>query len=203
MRYAGKTLVWLPERGIGFYPVEGANYDDLYFGKYLAYSYSELGKQLKYARLSLIGKYPCGEIVDIGIGCGDFLTAIKIRGYDIEGSYSKKWLIENGLYHNAENEPVDTMTFWDSLEHIRDPRHILKNIKKYAFISVPIFRDLTHVLRSKHYRPNEHYWYWTAEGLRIFMATEGFDEIEHNTMESDLGREDIHTFVFKKTEILV
>jgi len=69
-----------------------------------------------------------------------------------------------------------------------------------AFVSLPIFRDAHHARTSKHFRPDEHYWYWTRAGFIWFAERCGFSVIEHNTMESLAGREDIETFVLARRE---
>jgi hypothetical protein len=74
---------------------------------------------------------------------------------------------------------------------------LLQHITGYVFVSIPIFKDSDHILKSKHYRKDEHYWYFTDSGFKYFMDINGFDFIESNTMESELGRESIGTYVFK------
>ena len=71
-------------------------------------------------------------------------------------------------------------------------------VERLVFLCLPLFTGPEHVLRSKHFRPDEHYWYWTYEGLLWWMGEHGFTCIEHGTPESLLGREDIHTFVFNR-----
>jgi hypothetical protein len=65
-------------------------------------------------------------------------------------------------------------------------------------VSCPIYENSEHILRSKHFRKDEHCWYWTEQGLITFMRHYGFEVVESNRMESDIGREDIGTFVFKR-----
>jgi hypothetical protein len=97
-----------------------------------------------------------------------------------------------------EPSKIDAMSFWDSLEHIHNPTALLDNIKTYAFISCPVYRDKEHILGSKHFRPDEHCWYWTKTGLMAFMSNFGFTLIEYSNVETFLGREDIGSFVFKR-----
>jgi hypothetical protein len=82
------------------------------------------------------------------------------------------------------------------------PEAFLRCVRGMVFVSIPIFTDLDHIKRSKHYRPNEHLWYFTREGLVKWMHGHGFGLAEENRMETDLGREDIGTFVFHRTEIV-
>ena len=92
------------------------------------------------------------------------------------------------------------LTFWDSFEHISEPSIILRKIYKgtYIFLSIPIFPDLVLLTNSRHYRPDEHYWYFTEEGLINLFNDNGFELIDFNEIESELGRKDIKTFAFRR-----
>jgi len=90
------------------------------------------------------------------------------------------------------------MTLWDVLEHIPNYQLLLANVREWLFVSLPIFRDAEHVLRSKHFRPTEHCWYFTRDGLVYAMKQCGFELVAESTFETDLGREDIGTFAFQR-----
>ena len=190
-----EKLVWLSKLGIGYYPVEERSYDQEYWEKYLSYKNTDIGNRLNNARCALVSKYAFGDVLDIGIGNGDFVEGMDCYGYDINPA-AIEWLKAIGKFKKPE--PIYAMAFWDSLEHIHNPEPLLGMIQTYAFVSCPIYTDRDHVLRSKHFRPDEHYWYFTKEGAELFMANYGFSLVEFNTMESELGREDIGTFVFYK-----
>lgn len=192
-------LSWMPECGIGYYPVKAAPYDASYFDRIKANSQTEIGKTLNACRLALVAKYlePTDYALDIGIGCGAFVEARgNTYGYDINPK-AVEWLADMGLYRTPYHS-IHAMTFWDSLEHIHDPSQILANVQAYAFVSMPIYRSLEHLMTSKHRRYDEHCWYFTHDGIKIFMAAFGFDMVEHNLMETHAGREDIGTYVFKR-----
>ena len=189
-------LVWKEELGIGYYPVEETPYDAAYFEKYVGYEKTEIGKKLNKSRVDLVNKYSFETLVDIGIGSGQFVKSFEnAQGSDIN-PVAVQWLKDNNRLY--KNTPVDAMTFWDCLEHIHDPTELLSKVKKYVFVSCPIFTDKDHVLRSKHFRTDEHCWYFTEAGLCLFMACAGFTLVEKNRIEEECGREDIGTFVFKK-----
>ena len=38
-------------------------------------------------------------------------------------------------------------------------------VERLVFLCLPLFTGPEHVLRSKHFRPEEHCWYWTRDGL--------------------------------------
>jgi hypothetical protein len=195
---AKDELLWLPERGVGYYPVKHSPYDEDYFNIYVENAQTEIGLALNKARIDLVNKYLDGKaVLDVGIGCGAFVEARPYTwGFDINPK-GVAWLKENNKYL-LPYTPIEGMTFWDSLEHIHDPSDMLDNAKAYVFISCPIYTDAEHIKRSKHFRKNEHCWYWTESGLKHFMSMYKFHCVEMNRMESDIGREDIGTFVFKR-----
>lgn len=202
LHWAEDGLVWLPERGMGFYPVDEADepYDEAYFEKYVEYAGSEMGVRLNNKRIEFVSSfvYDSMDVCDVGIGCGHFVEGRGLsttRGYDVNPA-GVRWLKERGVFLDIYTEMVYAATFWDALEHIADPAAVLKNVLAYAFVSIPIFESAEHVLRSRHFRKDEHRWYWTRDGLIGWMERQGFECRAHNTMESLEGREDIHTFAF-------
>ena len=189
-------LKWNSTTGIGYYPVTDSPYDSAYFEKYVKYEDAEIGKNLNQARQDLVAAYGWSKLLDIGVGSGAFIRNLEnAYGYDINPT-AIDYLKSIGKY--MEPEPVDMMTFWDSLEHIHEPESLLKYATKYVAVSTPIYKDLEHIYRSKHFRPDEHCWYFTIHGMLTFMECYGFKCIEYNRIESDLGREDIGTFVFER-----
>lgn len=177
-------------------------YDKKYFETYVRLEKTDIAKKLNAGRTSITEKY-CSKILDIGIGSGEFIkeSGILVYGYDIN-PVAIRWLREAGLYKDpyAEMPDVDGLSFWDTMEHIPSPSTLLSKFRPgmYAFIALPIFADLTKVKRNKHYKPNEHYYYYTTHGMVRFMNDSGFSIIEMSDQESSAGREDILTFVFRK-----
>lgn len=193
------NLIWFPEKGVGYYPVSNPVYDSTYFKKYYEYSTTQMGKLITKSRVNLVKKYYDGLILDVGIGCGHFIIEHgNAVGYDIN-PFAIKWLIEKCLYEPLSGTLVDSASFWDSLEHIKNPKDAIKNLK-YVFVSIPIFRDIDHILKSKHFKKNEHYWYFTHTGIINWFFEQGFEIIEHNDIETQFGREDIGTYFFKAIE---
>lgn len=200
----------------GFYPANPDGvYDQAYFDKYVGYAHTSMGEKILERRLYLLelfaGEYDAEKkIVDVGIGCGQFVEAAsaafgrkhgasapRMLGYDVNPA-GIEWLTKRHAFFDPTMHEVDAMTFWDSLEHIKRPETVLLNCRDLVFVSLPIFQDKEHVLRSKHFRPDEHYWYWTKRGLESYMKRMGFRLIQHMDFETQLGREDIETFVFRR-----
>lgn len=193
-----QSLVWLPEHGMGFYPVVPAAYDAAYFDKYQGYAATDMGSAITEARVGFVKHWHDGGIVDVGIGCGDFVQRHgNARGYDINPA-GVTWLKQSDRWCDITAERVDALCFWDSLEHIPRPADAVAAARRYVFVSLPIFRDAAHVLASKHFRKDEHYWYWTHEGFVRWMAAQGFWLLQHENFESDLGRDGIGSYAFER-----
>lgn len=194
---AHNRLQWFPELGYGWYPVQESPYDAAYWERYRVLDQTDCGRKLTERRIALVDKYWYGSVVDVGIGGGRFVQdhGHETKGFDVNPD-AIRWLYANGKWHDPYEEPVEALTFWDSLEHIHNPEPLLANALSFVFISTPIYENASHVLRSKHFRPTEHCWYFTVRGMVDFMKRFGFEFVEFNNMEQACGREDIGTFVF-------
>lgn len=206
-------LIWYPDHGYGrLSALDKPNaevYDGAYFEKYVGYARTVLGERLNAARVNLVEKYAPGYVVvDLGIGCGDFVEgrnrALNLRemnpttlGFDVNPA-GVKWLRERGFYFDPYQQRPPCLTCWDSLEHLEFPDELIRRVEHFLFVSIPIFRDRDHVLRSKHFRTDEHFWYFSQDGFLSWMHANGFICLEQNRMETELGREDIGTFVFRR-----
>lgn len=194
-----KTLKWSDQLGIGFLPLTNPSpYDANYFNKYIGYDDTEIGRALNDVRLAFVSVIAAGKsLVDIGVGSGQFVKNANCYGFDINPVVIPT-LIEEGSFFNPYENNIECATFWDSLEHIQDIHLILENITDTVFVSIPIFRDIEHVLSSKHYRPDEHCWYFTNDGFQRFMLAHGFVTVVQSDIETELGREDIRSFICKR-----
>ena len=151
-------------------------------------------------------------ILDVGYGNGLFLSTVESLfrfryGYDVTDipvpeSATKVDSIADRHY--------DVITFFDSLEHIKNLDFVENLSCKYIVVSVPYchwksdkddiwFRD-----HYKHRRENEHYWHFSPESLQIFMFTRGYRTIVGNAQIEDIvrtpydDRQNIITACFKK-----
>lgn len=205
-QFAARRLTWWPQLGVGYYPVETghAPYDQSYFDNFDRNARTPLGRALMQARVDFVEQHWQGPVIDVGIGSGAFIELRRARnratyGYDINPA-GRHWLAERKLLLNPYLMPFDAMTLWDVLEHIADFPTLLANVREWLFLALPIFRDADHVLRSKHFKPEEHIWYLSHEGLVYVMGLCGFGLVMESTIETDLGREDIGTFAFRRQE---
>lgn len=194
-------LRWIPGLDLGFHPLGNSpvEYGEAYWNEYKRRDESVTGRTLTQARWGLVDQYaPNLPVVDVGIGGGRFVADAKrdtVRGHDVNVR-AISWLQSRGqLWDRC---PIEVMTFWDSIEHIEDMAGILRLAENFVFISTPIYPSEAAVRSSKHYKPGEHYWYFTRQGLTSLMQVYGFKLVAMNHMEEDLGREGISTFVFKR-----
>lgn len=196
-------LVW--RHGIGFLdpgPNPAALYSLAYWHEYAERAQTKMGRTLTAKRVQLVNRHAGDAIVcDVGIGCGAFVEArgANTFGFDVNPT-AVHWLRERRLWLDPHHTAVPAVTFWDSMEHILDPGSILRNVSKLAFVAMPIYTDRDHCLRSKHFKPGEHVWYFSREGFVRFMDLHDFDLVERDDVETRLGRESVETFVFRRAE---
>lgn len=177
-------------------------YGFAYWEEYAKRDRSPMGHALTAARVALLVKHCQGPVVDVGIGGGAFLVAARDAGLECYGAdvneHALGWLRRRGELW--QQQPVEAMTFWDSLEHMDLPEIEAYLVKtQWAFISTPVYIDEADIRASRHFKPMEHTQYVSEAGLSIFMSARGFSLIESNTMESDLGRHGIATHVYRRT----
>lgn len=199
------SLIWYPEHGMGYYPVVDSPYDQNYWDKYVGYANSETGKSITKDRISWVDRWiDSGHLTDIGIGCGHFITERNRKwnegvttGFDIN-PVGIDWLKSNILYSDPYKSETESVSLWDVLEHIHDPGPLLLNVKRYVFATIPIFHGPDQILRSKHFRRDEHCWYWTKDSFPVFMSWFGFRLLDRDDFEVRSGREDVMTFAFER-----
>lgn len=190
-------LVWLPELGLGHFPVPPERpYDSNYFKRYQAMSDTAMGHSLTAVRIDLISRHYHGTLLDVGIGSGQFVTSRpETFGYDVNPA-AVDWLVKCERWAELYSGHYPALSFWDSLEHIDRPDLAVNHAEKWVFVSVPIFKNAEHILHSRHYRRDEHIWYWTHEGLLRWFNSHGFDCVEYSAAESELGRDGIGSYAF-------
>lgn len=195
---AAKYLQWFPELGIGYYPVTASPYDQAYFDRFARQADTPIGRKLMRQRVKFVEQHYRGVLVDVGIGSGAFIEAREnTYGFDINPA-GVAWLKQQRLWWEPDDGSVPAVSLWDVLEHMHDFRPLLANVQKWLFLAVPLFEDAEHVLRSKHYRREEHCWYFTRRGLIEMLRGLGFELVSESNMETHAGREDIGAFAFKR-----
>ena len=210
------SLIINENNGIAFYNNRGdvIKYDDHYYNKLRGYEGKAIDKYITKGRCNLVKEY-CNNyynkyhVLDIGCGTGRFIKEyfkqnnnLEVYGYDVLDK-TVEWLKKNDIYIDVYNDFLNNLyafTFWDSLEHIPNPSILLKkfNVNSYVFVSIPIFKDITKVEKSKHFRPREHLYYFTDKGIKKYFEFYGYTFKDKRDFEIKAGRENIYTYVFKK-----
>jgi hypothetical protein len=159
-------------------------YDQEYLDKYKELAKTELGQKIYKTRWDLIKKYiKQGTLVDYGCGPNAFNNAgpkeFEKYGYDVN---------PNVKFPDLPYQPWDIVTFWDSLEHIPDFYDVIRLFKaKWLFISTPNLESvITPVTEWKHYRPEQHIFYFDKYSLRIILKALDYEIIEINHEEGAL-----------------
>jgi hypothetical protein len=184
---------------------KSVSYDKDYYENYVNLEGTKIANALNAARVGIVEKY-CGlqDILDVGIGSGAFIKSMRsmVYGYDIN-PYGVSWLKDRYRYINPwENIPsnIRGITLWDTLEHMTEPSKFLDLVPSgvHVFISMPMFSDIKNIRKSKHYKPNEHYYYYSPQGFTQFVEDVGYKLLEQNDQETKAGRTCIETFVLLK-----
>lgn len=194
-------LTWWPQLGIGYYPVEAGiePYDQDYFDNFARNSDSLLGRALMRARVEFVEQHYQGPLIDVGVGSGAFIEARgRTYGYDVNPA-GIGWLMDRRLFVDPYEMLFNAASMWDVLEHMPDYPRLLANVREWLFLSLPIFSGPEHVLRSKHFKPKEHCWYFSPAGLVVAMKQCGFALVSESMFETELGREDIGSFAFRRS----
>lgn len=175
--------------------VAGENYVD----HYGAFDGSEIGRKIHMGRIDLVDTH-VGQIcpvLDIGIGNGEFIRRRpNTFGVDVNPK-ALAWLEQWGKRGGAIGD-YKAFTFWDVLEHVENPDDYFKQMPlgSFLFTSLPIFDALEEIRSSKHYKPGEHLYYFTARGFVEWMALYRFRLLERRDFETAAGRDHVASFAF-------
>ncbi|MBG4630698.1 methyltransferase domain-containing protein [Pseudomonas aeruginosa] len=189
-------LLWSEELGMGFHPRPPMDYSGPYFEKYQALDATPMGTALTTARVDMVRRHFDGEVLDVGIGGGRFVVESDGKGFDVNEE-AVQWLKSRNAYADPY-KGVAAITCWDSLEHVPEPEALVRSVGEWVFVSMPVYKDQADCLKSKHFKPGEHLHYWSVRGLVGWFAKMNFGCVEINERESELGREGITSFAFRR-----
>lgn len=193
-----------PEHEYAWFPV--ASQKTEYFDEYAELTNTSIGHALNAIRIDIVKQFGGGKVLDVGIGAGAFIDAYigaggVACGFDVD-SKSIAWLRERGMFLDPYTDnlsDIDALTFWDSLEHIEEPELILRRLTtQHVFVSMPVFPDIADMMKSKHFKVHEHRMYFTERGLIHMFEWFGFECLNKSHEESDIGRDGVTSFVFKR-----
>jgi SAM-dependent methyltransferase len=146
-----------------------------------------------------------GAVVDVGCGTGDFLRAAAERGWRVFGTelgdaharVEDSIEVRVSLGELGDLAPFDTITFWHSLEHVRDPAteirraHGLLGEEGRLIVAVPD----TGGLQARVFGPSffhldvpRHLYHFDRRSLSRLLEREGFvvEHLAHQELEYDL-----------------
>ena len=192
--------------------IKQKNYEKIEYG----YDYSSKrnygvkGIKISYLRLGFIVgaiKHIPSDVLDIGYGNGDFLSASKTivkncYGFDISNYPTPDGIQKLNQISDFNGEVI---TMFDVLEHFEDIS-VVKDFKcKYLIISLPECHYFSEEWFEnwKHRKPNEHLWHFNKKSLTNFMEEMdykplSFSNIEDSVRLSDGPYSNILTVAFEK-----
>ncbi|MDA3909768.1 MAG: class I SAM-dependent methyltransferase [Bacteroidales bacterium] len=152
-------------------------------------------------RLKLIQNYvKTGKLYDVGVGWGHFLYTAKLMGFDttgVEVSALMYYYSTNDLHLNVVNDNFlnlnlpsktwDVVTMWDVLEHIANPKEVLRRVHKmlkddgYFVFQVPQIDSKVAKKQKEKWSSMlsiEHINYFSKKSIDKLLTQEGFEIIK-------------------------
>lgn len=155
-----------------------------------------------------MGKKEGIGICDVGCGPGTLLGEAKKRGYYAFGvepnTRCHKFLDEKGVDYIGDffplkqplNKKFDCIFLLNTLEHMREPLNIVREIKKLLkpegiiYISVPCIDALVNRIMHKEagvFGGHSHLQFFSITTLSRFLEKMGFETLEYETIITEIG----------------
>lgn len=147
-------------------------------------------------------------LLDYGAGVGAFISVMADKCGDLFWAEVNEFMrgdlafhyLDFREYRPGEDKP-DAVTFWDVFEHLSDPWAVLEETgANTAFVTIPYIDEFDEPKNSKHYKPNEHQWYWTRVGFMLDAKAHGWVAEIHsdNPEERTFRREKVASFLLTR-----
>lgn len=163
-------------------------------------TYSQKCREMAHLRFG----YICGalgaipdSVLDIGYGSGEFLSVAaqivpRVGGHDITGINPPAGV---EFITNIYESEWDVVTFFDVLEHFKDPREVVSRLDaQHIAISLPWCHYVNDewFAEWKHRKPNEHLHHFNAVSLAAMMRECGYRLITSPTEIEDTIRKELN-----------
>lgn len=208
-------------------------YDEDYYKHYEEFSGSDEEDDLMSFRertlkeaLSMV-KRDSKLVVDYGCAAGAFLNKteeerkhsdVEIVGVDIIPHCVAHCVMDGNKAYSPEmfeyfyeDRIVSVMTFWDTLEHLQDPKALLHRFQPDVIcVSLPCLDGFHKAFPGediqlwKHHKPLEHIWSFTEDSFKKFLKQAGYQTVKVTFEESsyrpdkDLKDKNIMTFIARR-----
>ena len=151
----------------------------------------------QYRRPDIIRSYKkYGRILDIGCGDGSLRTTLAEFQYEgVETAFSgvkKPFIQSRGVEGiSVRSGSKDVVTFWESLEHVRNSADALKKSRRalkkdgVLIIECPNWNSIERRIfgsRWFHYDPPRHLTHFAPKGLKKLLNDQGFDLVEERSV---------------------
>lgn len=180
-------------------------YDKKYYDN-LKKRHLMMAQKINDIRWEFVRDIPFNTVLDYGCGCGelsvyipDYVKNLVVDSYDI-GMINGEKYPQTGIQHSH----YDLTFFNDVIEHVNwdsNPDENMLNAFKnttYISVSVPVWNKSFKSIQSwKHYKPEEHLYYFSEENIIDFFIKKGMDIVKKGYPECP-PRQDIFSVIFKK-----
>lgn len=200
---------WLYQTNLTSVPIV---YDTTYVStRYNTYPLTREMSKLRYDKMMEFTDSK--SVLDVGYGNGSFLEYCYQKGLSCFGNDISDYpLPEKVSFTKDITIPVDTVTFFDSIEHFQTPElwKILRSLTaKWVLISVPwchYIDDLKNFKHWKHRRPNEHFHHFNPLGLSYLLNKSGYKILDLSNIEDKIrkpvdNKENILTVIAKNIRV--
>lgn len=147
------------------------------------------------------------RLLDLGCGTGWFLEVAKSEGFNVNGIELGKEIAEQTskrlgitistvtIQDLPKTEKFDVITLFDVLEHVPDPKAVLKAVREHlvpggiALIFIPNLDSVGLKIlgeRSSLVMPAEHLFYFTPKSLRGMIENVPLEVVEFQTKGTDI-----------------
>jgi hypothetical protein len=202
-----EQLLW--KDGVGRVPeIVPICFNGTHFESYEREAQTSIGKGIMRFRIKTVKQLVSyrrisTHCLDVGIRSGHFLRELK-RTSDIQGqgidvnNWSIQWLHANGFV--CTRDKFEILTFWNTLDHLTEPWLLWRNYKPlFIAMTQTIFKNKEQIERHQHFKPQQHYWYFTRLGLLEFMERHGYGLVNScNTEDVKWGQDNKMTFTFMR-----